>query len=111
MRYEFLFDVQVSDTVLAAFPELKMTRSPGGGTALYGPVRDEADLMGLLTRFANMGLKVIEMRRLPDAVYIVDQVARGRSAHWNEYYGAVQPSRLNQVEERFVAPERFPVWP
>ena len=45
------------------------------------------------------------------AVYIVDQVARGRSAHWNEYYGAVQPSRLNQVEERFVAPERFPVWP
>ena len=45
------------------------------------------------------------------AVYIVDQVARGRSAHWNEYYGAVQPSRLSQVEERFVAPERFPVWP
>ena len=28
-----------------------------------------------------------------------------------EYYGAVQPSRLSQVEERFVAPERFPVWP
>ena len=45
------------------------------------------------------------------AVYIVDQVARGRSAHWNEYYGAVQPSRLAQVEERFVAPERTPVWP
>jgi pimeloyl-ACP methyl ester carboxylesterase len=45
------------------------------------------------------------------AVYIVDQVARGRSAHWNEYYGGVQPARLNQVEERFVAPERFPVWP
>jgi pimeloyl-ACP methyl ester carboxylesterase len=45
------------------------------------------------------------------AVYIVDQVARGRSAHWNDYYGAVQPSRMSQVEERFVAPERFPVWP
>ena len=45
------------------------------------------------------------------AVYIVDQVARGRSAHWNEYFGAVQPSRLSQVEERFVAPERYPVWP
>ncbi len=45
------------------------------------------------------------------AVYIVDQVARGRSAHWNGYYGEVQPSRLSQVEERFVAPERFPVWP
>ena len=45
------------------------------------------------------------------AVYIVDQVARGRSAHWNGYYGEVQSSRLSQVEERFVAPERFPVWP
>jgi pimeloyl-ACP methyl ester carboxylesterase len=45
------------------------------------------------------------------AVYIVDQVARGRSAHWNEYYGAVQPARINQVEERFVAPERTPMWP
>jgi pimeloyl-ACP methyl ester carboxylesterase len=45
------------------------------------------------------------------AVYVVDQVARGRSAHWNEVHGPVQPSRLSQVEERFVAPERFPMWP
>ncbi len=45
------------------------------------------------------------------AVYIVDQVARGRSAHWNEYYGPVQPARLNQVEQRFVGIERFPLWP
>ena len=45
------------------------------------------------------------------AVYVVDQVGRGRSAHWNGVYGEVQESRLNQVEERFVAPERFPVWP
>ncbi len=45
------------------------------------------------------------------AVYIVDQVARGRSAHWNEVHGPVQPARLSQVEQRFVAPERFPVWP
>ena len=66
MRYEFLLDVQVSDTVRAAFPELEVTRSPGGGTALFGPVRDEAELMGLLARFSSMGLKVIEMRRLPD---------------------------------------------
>src|SRR5215210_7484166 len=45
------------------------------------------------------------------AVYVVDQVARGRSAHWNQAYGEVQQSRLSQVEERFVAPERFPMWP
>ena len=45
------------------------------------------------------------------AVYIVDQVARGRSAHWSQVHGPVQPSRINQVEQRFVAPERFKMWP
>jgi pimeloyl-ACP methyl ester carboxylesterase len=45
------------------------------------------------------------------AVYVVDQVGRGRSAHWNGVHGDVQTARLNQVEERFVAPERFPMWP
>jgi pimeloyl-ACP methyl ester carboxylesterase len=45
------------------------------------------------------------------AVYVVDQVARGRSAHWSQVHGAVQPSRLPFVEQRFVAPERFKQWP
>jgi pimeloyl-ACP methyl ester carboxylesterase len=45
------------------------------------------------------------------AVYVVDQVARGRAAHWSQVHGPVQPSRINQVEQRFVAPERFKQWP
>jgi hypothetical protein len=45
------------------------------------------------------------------AVYVVDGVARGRSAHWSQVHGPVQPSRINQVEQRFVAPERFKLWP
>jgi pimeloyl-ACP methyl ester carboxylesterase len=46
------------------------------------------------------------------AVYVVDQVARGRSAYWApQPYGAVTPSRFNFVEQRFVAPERFKQWP
>src|SRR5262245_15273581 len=45
------------------------------------------------------------------AVYVVDQVARGRSAHWSQVHGAVQPSRLGFTEQRFVAPERFKQWP
>jgi pimeloyl-ACP methyl ester carboxylesterase len=45
------------------------------------------------------------------AVYVVDGVARGRSAHWSQVHGPVQPSRINQVEQRFVAPERFNLWP
>src|SRR5262245_11602685 len=45
------------------------------------------------------------------AVYVVDQPGRGRSAHWSQVHGAVQPSRLGFTEQRFVAPERFKQWP
>ena len=45
------------------------------------------------------------------AVYVVDQVARGRSAHWSQLHGAVQPPRFDFAEQRFIAPERFKLWP
>jgi pimeloyl-ACP methyl ester carboxylesterase len=46
------------------------------------------------------------------AVYVVDQVARGRSAYWApQPYGGVTPSRFSFVERRFVAPERSKQWP
>jgi pimeloyl-ACP methyl ester carboxylesterase len=45
------------------------------------------------------------------AVYVVDQVARGRSAYWSDVYGRLPASRLSFVEQRFVAPEAKPMWP
>ncbi len=45
------------------------------------------------------------------AVYVVDQVARGRAAHWGEVHGAMTPPRIRFVEDRFVAPERAKLWP
>jgi pimeloyl-ACP methyl ester carboxylesterase len=45
------------------------------------------------------------------AVYVVDQVARGRAAHWSNVYGPVTPPRLGFVEQRFVGPERAKLWP
>jgi hypothetical protein len=33
---------------------------------LFGPVQDEADVSSLLARFSDLGLSVVEMRRLPD---------------------------------------------
>src|SRR4030088_401031 len=45
------------------------------------------------------------------AVYVVDQVARGRAAHWSQVQGPVSSSRMSFVEQRFVAPERFNLWP
>lgn len=45
---------------------MDVAAGPVGGTVLYGPVRDDAALHGLLARFANLGIRVIEMRKLPD---------------------------------------------
>jgi pimeloyl-ACP methyl ester carboxylesterase len=46
------------------------------------------------------------------AVYVVDQVARGRAAYWSpQPYGPVTASRFAFTEQRFVAPERFKQWP
>lgn len=66
MRYEFIVHGSVSDDLMAALPELKATPYPTGGTVLFGPVRDESDVSTLLARFADLGLSVVEMRRLPD---------------------------------------------
>lgn len=45
------------------------------------------------------------------AVYVVDQVARGRSAHFSQSQGPVAEGNLERTEQRFVAPERFNLWP
>ena len=45
------------------------------------------------------------------AVYVVDQVARGRAAQWSQANGPVSAANLNRLEQRFVAPERFKLWP
>jgi pimeloyl-ACP methyl ester carboxylesterase len=45
------------------------------------------------------------------AVYVVDQVARGRAAYAAPVYGPVNAAKLGWVQMRFVAPERFKMWP
>ena len=45
------------------------------------------------------------------AVYIVDQVARGRSAHFSQSQGAVGPADLARTERRFTAPKTSNLWP
>ncbi|MBZ2195871.1 hypothetical protein [Occultella gossypii] len=66
MRYEFMVAGSVSETVEAAFPELTVTKSAAGGTSMYGPVDDDARVRELLERFDDLGISVVEMRRLPD---------------------------------------------
>ena len=45
------------------------------------------------------------------AVYVVDQVARGRSAHFSQSQGKVAEANLMRTEERFTAPEKSNLWP
>ena len=66
MRCEFIVRGTVSDDAVAELPELSSTRDPTGGTALYGPVQGEADVLTRMTRLRHLGLSVVEMRRLPD---------------------------------------------
>ncbi|MCP3819264.1 hypothetical protein NLX86_14475 [Streptomyces sp. A3M-1-3] len=65
MRYEFRITGRLSRPIAEAFPELEELPTPPQ-TLLFGPVTDEAHLYGLLLRFQDLGLHVVEMRRLPD---------------------------------------------
>ncbi|MFJ9416978.1 MULTISPECIES: hypothetical protein [unclassified Streptomyces] len=65
MRYEFRVTGHLSTVVAEAFPELEKALVPEH-TVLFGRVTDEAHLYGLLIRFQDLGLRVLEMRRLPE---------------------------------------------
>lgn len=43
-----------------------MKATQDASTVLYGDIRDEAALFGLLNRLRDLGLEVVEVRRSPD---------------------------------------------
>lgn len=49
--------------------------------------------------------------RLGYAVYVVDQPGRGRAAYEADRYGPATRVNLENTERRFVAPERYTLWP
>ncbi|WP_329569233.1 hypothetical protein [Kitasatospora sp. NBC_01266] len=66
MRYEIRVAGVMSDmTLREAFPELE-SFAMVNQTVLFGPVTDEAHLYGLLARFQSLGLRVVELRQLPE---------------------------------------------
>ncbi|MER5435352.1 hypothetical protein [Streptomyces sp. NPDC002588] len=65
MRYEIRVDGQLSETLAKVFPELEHVVM-SGQTVLFGHVIDEAHLYGLLARCQSLGLRVLEMRQLPE---------------------------------------------
>ncbi len=65
MRYEFRVAGVVPDALAETFPELDHVPVPEQDL-FHGPVVDEAHLYGLLLRFQALGLRVLELRQLPD---------------------------------------------
>lgn len=66
VRYEFLVAGQLSESVRTAFPELRITSGPAGGTVMFGTIEDAAHLHGVLARLQDLGLVLVELRQLPD---------------------------------------------
>ena len=63
-RYEFRIRGRVGQAVLDTFERLESDVEPVE-TVLHGPVRDQAELHGLLRRLQGLGLELVEVRRLP----------------------------------------------
>ncbi|GAB2661784.1 hypothetical protein [Nocardia goodfellowii] len=64
-KYQFVVEGALSERVLAAFPELE-SATREATTALTGTVADSTAMRGVLARLDNLGLTLLEMRRLPE---------------------------------------------
>ena len=64
--YEIRIRGRVSQTVLDTFDHMESSVERVE-TILHGPVRDQAELHGLLHRVQALGLELVEVRRLPES--------------------------------------------
>lgn len=56
--YRLVVEGELSDRLAAAFEGMTLTRVHGN-TELQGPVRDQAELQGLLQRVSDLGLTLL----------------------------------------------------
>jgi hypothetical protein len=64
-NYEFRIRGRLSDPVLMRLDMLE-PGAPRLDTILHGPIRDQAELYGVLERVQALGLELLEVRRLPE---------------------------------------------
>jgi hypothetical protein len=65
VSYQIRIRGRVSAKLLESFDNMESEIEPVE-TVLHGPVRDQAELHGLLRRLQSLGLELIEVRRLPE---------------------------------------------
>jgi hypothetical protein len=68
LAYRVTVEGELSDRVGGAFEGMTLTRT-GGNTVLEGPVRDQAELLGILQRVSALGLTLLGAAAIegPDA--------------------------------------------
>jgi hypothetical protein len=64
-RYEIRVRGEVGPALREEFDRLRSRVEPVE-TVFFGPVADQAELQGLITRCQYAGLEIVEVRRLPD---------------------------------------------
>jgi hypothetical protein len=64
VTYEIRIKGRVSRALLDSFEGMQSELEPVE-TVIHGPVRDQAELHGLIDRIQALGLELIEVRRLP----------------------------------------------
>ena len=64
-NYEFRIRGRLSAPLRARF-EMLESDVERVETVLYGPIRDQAELHGVIERVKSLGLELIEVRQLPD---------------------------------------------
>lgn len=62
--YEIRIRGVVGEAVRAAFEEMQVAIKPVE-TIVFGELRDQAELHGLLDRIQELGLELVEVRRFP----------------------------------------------
>lgn len=65
-EYRLIVDGELSDSAGMAFVGMSMRREDGK-TVLVGPVRDQAELQGLLQRITDLGLTLLSATTNDDA--------------------------------------------
>ena len=63
-RYEIWVSGRLGETMRSAFPEMLAQRR-GEDTVLTGELADQAALYGVLAEIEDLGLELLEVRRLP----------------------------------------------
>jgi hypothetical protein len=64
--YRLVIEGELDDRFAGAFKGMALERQ-AGTTVLTGPVRDQADLQGLLQRVARLGLTLLSANALEDS--------------------------------------------